>query len=83
MKEVLAMGAYGSPEFYPNNNNNVQQNMIYCEKCGHKHLKKLNMCPQCGKKRSRPFYNQWWFWLMVFFLLYNLMCLIFASNYNA
>ena len=68
------MGVYGSPDL---SNNIVKNNdMIHCISCGFMYSKKVKKCPQCGKKHSQPFYNKWWFWIIVLIMV----CNIFSST---
>lgn len=65
------MGAYGSKDQHPNLLNNDSENeylksieWIYCEKCGHKHLKQYKSCPNCGKAHKKK--SKWAvFWSIV------------------
>ncbi|MBR4724139.1 MAG: hypothetical protein IK072_05365 [Clostridia bacterium] len=65
------MGVYGSPEIYPNENEESidsakwEKNLIYCYKCGTKYSKKFKRCPNCKTRKPKMFYNRWWFWLFV------------------
>lgn len=66
------MGAYGSPDLskVEQNTNNIEKNLIYCEKCGFRFSKKIKKCPQCRTKHSQRFYNKWWFWLFVVIVIF-------------
>lgn len=66
------MGAYGSPDLskVEQNTNNIEKNLIYCEKCGFRFSKKIKKCPQCRTKHSKRFYNKWWFWLFVVIVIF-------------
>ena len=66
------MGAYGSPDLskVEQNTNNIEKNLIYCEKCGFRFSKKIKKCPQCCTKHSQRFYNKWWFWLFVVIVIF-------------
>lgn len=66
------MGAYGSPEFLHENDMNLEydKNLIYCQKCGLKYSKKKRKCPQCGTKHAQPFYNRWWFWVLIVLVIF-------------
>lgn len=66
------MGAYGSPNLgMLSGNGGVDgKNVIYCQYCGTRYSKKVRKCPQCGKKCARPFYNQWWFWVLVVLVIF-------------
>lgn len=66
------MGAYGSPDLSKaeQNTNNIEKNLIYCEKCGFRFSKKIKKCPQCRTKHSHRFYNKWWFWLFVVIVIF-------------
>ena len=63
------MGAYGSPELYPNNSSKENKDIVYCQKCGFRYVKKNKKCPQCGQKHNMRFYNKWWFWVLVVFVI--------------
>lgn len=44
------MGAYGSPELFPNDNKptyTAKNAFIYCSNCGERYSKKLKFCPNC------------------------------------
>lgn len=76
------MGAYGSPELYPNKNNETPEYdkmMIYCQKCGTRFSKRFKRCPQCSQKHVQPFYNRWWFWACMVILF---MMLLSPDNNN-
>lgn len=66
------MGAYGSPDLgsFSGNGGVDEKNMIYCQHCGTRYSKKVRKCPQCGKKCTRPFYNRWWFWVLVALVIF-------------
>lgn len=69
------MGAYGSPELYPSDNNRPtrNKNFIYCQNCGFQYSKKLSKCPECGRKTPLRLYTKWWFWAIaafVFFMIF-------------
>lgn len=64
------MGAYGSPDLSNNVINN--ENMIYCMSCGFRYSKNIKKCPRCGKKHLQPFYHNWWFWIIVLVMVFNI-----------
>ncbi len=64
------MGAYGSPELNRHTSPSYEQNMIFCSNCGARYSKKIGKCPQCGKKHAQPFYNKWWFWVLIVLVLF-------------
>lgn len=64
------MGVYGSSELKNNGDTYYEKNMIYCSKCGFRYSKNFRKCPQCEKKHSTPFYNKWWFWVLVVLVIF-------------
>ena len=48
------MGAYGSPDL--SQHNVINENIMYCEKCGTAVNKNYKFCPTCGNKKRK---NKW------------------------
>ena len=42
-----------------------QPKMITCKNCGKEIPENLKLCPSCGAKNKKPFFQRWWFWLIV------------------
>ena len=42
-----------------------------CRTCGRQVAKTAKACPYCGGKISRPFYRQWWFWVLAVVVLFG------------
>ncbi len=66
------MGLYGSPNLSApdKGTSDYAKVFIFCSKCGFQYSKKIKKCPRCNKKYKQPFYNKWWFWLFVVFLIF-------------
>ena len=44
----------------------MEQSTQYCKKCGVEITdKKMEKCPSCGTKISKPIYKKWWFWIII------------------
>jgi hypothetical protein len=41
----------------------------FCSNCGGALPAKARRCPQCGVKIKKPFYRNWWFWLIAILLI--------------
>lgn len=62
------MGLYGSKDQHPKlfetsyENEHLQSlEWVYCEKCGHRHLKQYDKCPECGHPRkSKSGWHRFW-----------------------
>ncbi|GEM_PF-2327625 len=76
------MGAYGSPELSVNSSvrQNINKYTRYCHRCGNKLNITQKRCPYCHTKQLDIFYNKWWFWILVAFIGFCLICTI--PNYN-
>lgn len=42
-----------------------EQKMIVCRSCNAPIAKNAKICPSCGAKNQKPFYQKWWFVLLV------------------
>lgn len=43
--------------------------MVMCRNCNASIAKNAKICPSCGVKNKKPFYKQWWFILLIIFIL--------------
>ena len=67
------MGAYGSPNLSNGSPNLSNDSSIFikCPHCGNDTAKNYKLCPNCGKKIGKRFYQKWWFWiLIIIFILF-------------
>ena len=47
----------------------MSEKLMKCKTCGAEIAAKAKSCPQCGAKNKKPFYQKWWFWVILVLLL--------------
>lgn len=51
-----------------------QPKMSVCRNCNAPIGKNARICPSCGAKNTKPFYQKWWFVLLIIIII-NYICL--------
>lgn len=56
------------------------RNMTHCRSCGARISKKTEVCPNCGANNYAPFYEKWWFRLIVIFVIIGVFVLFVSKK---